>query len=629
MKLSLLFIALTLNAQYEALDRTIRTEAQTHQIPALSLAISTEQKTIHTFHAGTANKQTLYRAGSLTTLFTAIAILQLVETGKLDLDAPISRYLPELSYKSTLRQILAHRGGIVREPGKGHYFDTTPTTLRQVTQSLKNTPLIYPPGTVTKYSNAGFALLGDVIERTTNQPYATYIRDQIFKPLVLNSSYLKLADIPPGRLPASLMWTLDGRQFPAPNFDLGTISASNLITNTEDILRVARWWMSDNPAPILSRKSLDSIWLPQSGGTVYGHSALLQIDPKRKWAAVAFAAKDSVDFVLRPLIQLAANPTSTYQPALPPTIETLSQFTAEPKPFSSKALAEYGWDYSKLYLLEHNGQLHCLIEWFSLVALEKLAPNRYRFPDKSLYAGEILTIQPNGLTVGPVWFPRLPAPNRNFRIVMQKPLAELQQIAASTQPPIQPEGLRTPDLVNLKTLSPTIHFDIRYATANNFMGTPLYSQPAAYLQKPAATALLAAHNHLAKQGFGLLIHDAYRPWRVTKMFWEATPDAQRNFVADPSKGSRHNRGCAVDLSLYDLKTGKPVQMPSGFDEFSDRAFPNYPGGTSHERWLRSLLRSAMEQQGFTVNDDEWWHYDFRDWKLYPVTNTSFEQLGSR
>src|SRR5438477_558333 len=108
-----------------------------------------------------------------------------------------------------------------------------------------------------------------------------------------------------------------------------------------------------------------------------------------------------------------------------------------------------------------------------------------------------------------------------------------------------------------------------------------------------------------RQGYGLLIHDGYRPWYVTKMFWEATPEKNRMFVADPSKGSRHNRGCAVDLTLYDLKTGKPAQMTGGYDEFSDRSYPDYPGGTTLQRWHRDLLRRSMDEQGFTVYEAEW------------------------
>ena len=172
-----------------------------------------------------------------------------------------------------------------------------------------------------------------------------------------------------------------------------------------------------------------------------------------------------------------------------------------------------------------------------------------------------------------------------------------------------------------------IKLDIRYASDNNFLGTPFYTSARAFMQKPAAEAVARAHKKLAVQGFGLLIHDAYRPWYVTKMFWEATPEAFHQFVADPSKGSRHNRGCAVDLTLYDLKTGKPIQMPGGYDEFSDRSYPDYPGGTSLQRWHRDLLRSAMEAEGFNVYEAEWWHFDYKDWRQYPIMTRTFEELG--
>src|SRR5439155_7900126 len=139
--------------------------------------------------------------------------------------------------------------------------------------------------------------------------------------------------------------------------------------------------------------------------------------------------------------------------------------------------------------------------------------------------------------------------------------------------------VKKPELVEITTLEPSIKLDIRYASGNNFLGTPLYTSAKAYLQKPAAEALVCAHQSLAKEGFGLLIFDAYRPWYVTKIFRDATPEKFHLFVADPQQGSRHNRGCAVDLTLFDLKTGKPVDMVSGYDEFSDRAYPDYMGGT--------------------------------------------------
>jgi len=203
---------------------------------------------------------------------------------------------------------------------------------------------------------------------------------------------------------------------------------------------------------------------------------------------------------------------------------------------------------------------------------------------------------------------------------------ELRAEALKASPPLEQGTFRKPDLVELTTLDPTIKLDIRYATTNDFLGTPLYTQARAFLQRPAAEALLRAHRELEAKGYGLIIHDGYRPWYVTKIFWDATPNDKKIFVANPAEGSRHNRGCAVDLSLYDLKTGKEVKMPSGYDEMTDRAYANYAGGTPEERARRALLKQAMEKQGFTVNPTEWWHFDYKDWKQYPILNVKFEDL---
>jgi D-alanyl-D-alanine dipeptidase len=149
------------------------------------------------------------------------------------------------------------------------------------------------------------------------------------------------------------------------------------------------------------------------------------------------------------------------------------------------------------------------------------------------------------------------------------------------------------------------------------------------MQRPAAESLVRANRKLKPLGYGLLVHDAYRPWYVTKVFWDATPTDKKIFVADPAKGSRHNRGCAVDISLYDLRTKKPIEMVSTYDETTDRAYPNYPGGTSLQRWHRDLLRAAMEAEGFTVYEAEWWHFDYKDWQKYPIMNVRFDLLTSK
>lgn len=215
-----------------------------------------------------------------------------------------------------------------------------------------------------------------------------------------------------------------------------------------------------------------------------------------------------------------------------------------------------------------------------------------------------------------------------FRIDPVRPVDELRAAALAASPPSEAGDFRPPDLVEPTALDSTIRLDVRYATENNFMGARFYRSPRAFLQRPAAEAVVRAHRWLKSQGYGLLIYDAYRPWHVTKMFWDATPDSLKAFVADPAAGSRHNRGAAVDLSLYDLDTGEPVAMPSGYDEFTPRAAADYAGGTQRRRWYRSLLRLAMEAQGFTVYPAEWWHFDHREWREYGIADAPFEELSA-
>ena len=193
---------------------------------------------------------------------------------------------------------------------------------------------------------------------------------------------------------------------------------------------------------------------------------------------------------------------------------------------------------------------------------------------------------------------------------------------AQNAPPKE-DNKREAHLVELITLDNTIKLDIRYATDNNFVGKTVYPEARAFLQKPAAKALLRVHKKLRKQGLGVVIFDGYRPWTITKLFWEVTPEDKRKFVANPEKGSKHNRGCAVDLSVYDLKTGLPINMPSGFDEFTERASPDYTGGTQKERSNRDMLRKLMENEGFTVNANEWWHFDYKNWEDYAIYDISF------
>jgi D-alanyl-D-alanine dipeptidase len=215
--------------------------------------------------------------------------------------------------------------------------------------------------------------------------------------------------------------------------------------------------------------------------------------------------------------------------------------------------------------------------------------------------------------------PSVPAPS-------PAKLEQLRSDALRALPPDEQGEFRPDDLVEVVRLDPTLQLDVRYATADNFLRAPIYPEARVFLQRPAAEAVVRANAALRAQGYGLRLFDGYRPWYVTQLFWDATPPEQRAYVADPAQGSRHNRGCAVDLTLYDLRTGLEVPMPSGYDDFTERAHPDYAGGTPEQRAARDLLRRTMEAEGFTVYANEWWHFDYRDWASYRIGNTMFKDL---
>jgi CubicO group peptidase (beta-lactamase class C family)/D-alanyl-D-alanine dipeptidase len=314
------------------------------------------------------------------------------------------------------------------------------------------------------------------------------------------------------------------------------------------------------------------------------------------------------------------------------------EIVPKPKPCLSTLrglLGEYGSEKNPTFILEMNEGLFVLIESFFLYPLSRVAEDEYQLPHSGLYSGELVKFVRDHKGKGvKVFIGTMELERRSidgeegstFKIIPSRSVEEIRLEALAATPPVENGEFLKPDLVDLSKVDPTFRFDIRYATSNNFMGAAMYSSAKAFLQRPAAEALVRVNARVAGKGFGILVFDCYRPWYVTKMFWDATPQTQRGFVADPAKGSRHNRGCAADVTLYELSTGKAVEMVSGFDEFSDRAYPNYPGGTSLQRWHRQILRDAMEAEGFTVYENEWWHFDYKDWRKYPILNSQFENI---
>jgi CubicO group peptidase (beta-lactamase class C family)/D-alanyl-D-alanine dipeptidase len=744
----------------EALTPVVEHELKEKGIPSIAVALVDDQQIVWARGFGLADPAskvaaaaaTVYRVGSVSKLFTDIGVMQLVEQGKLDLDAPVTDYVPDFHPQNpfgkpiTLRELMSHRSGLVREPPVGHYFDGQPPGLTEVVRSLNETTLIYPPGTHTKYSNAGITVVGYILQQRAGQPFAPYLKTAVLGPMGLHTSGFEPTPDLTRSLAKASIWTYDGRLFPAPTFQVGIFPAGSLYTTVQDLGKFESVLFAGGRGPdgqVLNPSTLQEMWTPQFAkaeqtggfglgfalgkleghrqvghdGAIYGFATSLDALPDDKLGAVAVATLDSSNAVtdhivtdaLRlmlaarehqalPKIELttAADPTLARRVAgrygtgsdavelkeheghllMQPlrggfqvevralkdhlVVDDRLQYgtpvavldnalrvdskelaaVAVPRPSTpppewKDLIGEYGWDYDTLYVLEQNGRLTVLMEWYEYAPLIQVSRSVFQFPDYGLYDHERATFERDahgvvtGVRIGWVEFKRRPAGDISagvFRVKPPKPVAELRRAALAVQPPKESGDFLKPDLVELVKLDATIKLDIRYATTRNFLSTPMYRQARAFMQRPAAEAAVRANQKLHQLGYGLLIRDAYRPWYVTKMFWDAVPDADHIFVADPSQGSRHNRGCAVDLTVYDLKTGAEVPMVSGYDEMTERAYPFYPGGTSLERWDRRLLRNAMEDEGFTVYEDEWWHFDYKDWRNYPILNVPFEQI---
>jgi zinc D-Ala-D-Ala dipeptidase len=182
-------------------------------------------------------------------------------------------------------------------------------------------------------------------------------------------------------------------------------------------------------------------------------------------------------------------------------------------------------------------------------------------------------------------------------------------------------------LVDVERVVPGVRIDVRYATANNFMHHPLYQVARVFLRAPAAQALADVQLELAPQGLGLKVFDGYRPYRITEAIWE--PIRNPDFVADPAKGSRHNRGAAVDLTLVDLRSGDEIAMPTPYDDFTPRARQDFNDLPPDVIANRAKLREAMVKHGFDPLPSEWWHFDYHGWARFELMDVPLEDLARR
>ena len=734
------------------------------QLPAVAIALVDDQRVVWSegfgfedaAHKVPTTTDTEFRVGSVSKLFTDIGIMQLVDSGRLNLDAPITQYLPSFHPANpfgtpiTLRQLMSHRAGLVREPPVGHYFDTSEPSLEATIDSLNETSLVYAPGTQTKYSNAGVATVGYVLQTISGTSYADYLKQAVLLPMGMTHSSFKPEPQVTRHLAVAQMWSYDGLNFTAPNFQLGEGPAGCMYSTVGDLARFLSVLFAagnSGTSQVISARSINEMWTPQfdtdspnqfglgfllqrfhgermigHGGAIYGFATQVAALPDRKLGVIVISTADGTNAVVNHIagdaLSLMLNvreqkPLSQWMETHPISEATMRkaagryssdrevvelaersghlflshseggaleelkesgshwirdgrvsynpdpiQFVGDGSPTDtleldgklyhrelapmppdaprefSDLIGEYGWNFDKLFVFEDHGMLKMQVEWFEFTSLKQESKDRFKTGANGLYPDEPVEFKrsPDGsvasVKLGGVLFPRLPVPADDsvFQIKPLKPVEELRRVALLSHPPAEKGKFHPTDLVELTSLDPSIKLDIRYATTRNFLGAPLYLQARAYMQRPAAEAVMRASQRLRAFGYGLLIHDSYRPWYVTKMFWDGTPDDKKIFVANPAQGSRHNRGCAVDLTLYDLKTGKPVRMTGGYDEMSERSYPFYPGGTSIERWHRDLLRKAMEQEGFSVYMFEWWHFDYYDYPHYRIGNLTFEEL---
>jgi len=747
-------------AQINRFSNIIETEMAAKGLPNVSITLTRGQNILWSAGFGalaggrTADENTVYRIGSISKLFTAVAIMQLQEQGRLDIDLPVKTYLPDFAPENpfgvpiTVRHLLSHQSGLVREPQRGNYFATDEISLAETVRSLNETKLVAKPGTIVKYSNAGIAVVGRVLEIIEGKPFADVLKTNILDKIGMENSAFEPEAKLVARSPKGLMWNYQGERFDAPTFKLGMSPAGSMYSTTYDLaafLRSIHAIHQKGEVGILSKATLDKMWGPQDdgsharhyglgfgitelegqrvvkhGGAVYGFASELMYLPE---TGLGVAISTNLDVANGSLVKMAhyflrsllaeqqGSSTPDYLFTKPIPKETAIKYSGayikdddivelnwrlghlyydrlSAVPFSIRQAAsgryylddvdgfegeiqlaensfefggetyrrmpdmlptdapkkwrgligEYGWDHNILYILEKYGKLHALIEWETEYPLTEQENDQFDFPkDRGLYPLESLQFirDENGrateVRLGNIIFPR-----RNiepqfggtaFKFDMSKGIQYFIDKALKAKPPVESSTLLKPALVDIPSYDPSIKLDIRYATNNSLLGAPVYKEGRAFTRREAAEALVKASAWLKTKGYGLLIHDAYRPWYVNQIFWDSSPDELRNvFITNPKKGSRHNRGSAVDITLYHLDTGEPMQAVALYDELSSRSYPDYPGGTSRQRWQRNLLRRALETVGYTVYETEWWHFDFRGWQSYAIQNDTFENI---
>jgi CubicO group peptidase (beta-lactamase class C family) len=388
--------------------------------------------------------QTLYRTGSVGKTVTDLALMAAVEKGKVDLDIDVRSYLPDFRptnpFESsiTLRLLMTHQAGLVREPPVGHYFDDTSPSLAETVASLNTTTLLWQPGTRTKYSNAGLAVAGRVLEVVYGVPYREVIEALVFNPARMTTARVGFSEEMDDITAQGVMWQPEGAQWKAPVFDFGMVPAGDLYTSLGDMAALMISLLGQD-GRVVQPETADQMWSPQfvpprktwhmevglgfslngkfadkhkmarNGGAVYGFATELALLPEEGLGVYAVAARDMSNNTVAAVAHWALRAALAERMGEhPPGYElTDKPFTNLPKRLSEcslessdknlvRYLGRYGWEHNPLVVYEKDNKLHVLVEWFFLYPLSETQDGTFAFPSWALYSNEQLRFVSDG-----------------------------------------------------------------------------------------------------------------------------------------------------------------------------------------------------------------------------------------
>jgi serine beta-lactamase-like protein LACTB len=429
------------------LEKFVAREVEDKKLPALSIALVDDQRVVWAAGFGfqdaarkvPASAETVYRVGSVSKLFTDVAVMQLVEQGKLDLDAPVANYVPEFKpvYKAdhkpiTLRMLMAHHSGLIREPPVGNYFDPTEPSLEKSIASLNGIDLVYAPNEREKYSNAAIGLVGYILQKTQGEKFETYVQKKVLDSLGMKSSSFELTPTVKKNLADAVMWTYFGREFPAPTFSLGVAPAGCMYSSVLDLARFqsclfAKGKIGDKQ--LIKPETIDEMFRPQfakgegdrgfglgfmvgdldgkkrigHGGAIYGFATEFAALPTEKLGAVVVCSRDVANAVTTRIANDALRLMLAVKEGKPlPKIETSETLNAEE---ARSLVGRYRGGDREFELFESAGRLFYVPKAGGLIIrLRKSGPDLVS--DDTLAWGTKITRAGEALTLGKTTFTR-------------------------------------------------------------------------------------------------------------------------------------------------------------------------------------------------------------------------------